>query len=131
LRSPDTLVSWVVDKLSSPFALVGRVLLHRRFPFATARGFLALGVGDRWWDPVTILLVIPILGLLGLRVRDSGRLILEPVFGLGSLLVNNLEWCILIPVLGLLGLWVCNTSLINPVFRLLIVGVVNLLIRVD
>jgi hypothetical protein len=129
--SPDALVGRVVNELRSPLALVGRVLLHRRLPFTAARGFLALGVGDCGCDPVTVLLVIPVLRLLSLGVGDSSGLILEPVLGLGSLLVNNLEWRVLIPVLGLLSLRIRNAGLVHPVFRLLVFGVINLLIRVD
>ena len=130
-RSPDTLVGWVVDEWSGPLALVGIVLLHRRLPLAAARDFVTLGVRNRRRDPVAVLLIVPIFGLLSLWVRNGGGFVLKPVLGLGGLLVNNLERRVLVPVLGLGGLGVGDAGIINPVFRLLIVGVVDLLVGVD
>jgi len=130
-RSPDTLVSRVVDERSGPLALVGGVLLHRRLPLAAARNFIAFGVGDRGRDPVTVLLVVPVFGLLSLRVGNRGRLVLKPILRLCSFLVNNLKRRLFVPVLGLLGLRVSDAGLINPVLGLLVLGVVDLLLRVD
>lgn len=131
LGSPDTLVRRVVDEGSGPLALVGRVLLHRRLPLAATRDFIALGVGNGRRNPVTVLLVIPVLRLLGLGVRNSGGLILKPVFRLGSLLIDNLKWRVLVPVLGLGSLGVSDAGLVNPVFGLCVVGVINLRVGVD
>lgn len=58
-------------------------------------------------------------------------LVLEPVLGLLSLLVDDLEWCLLVPVLGLLGLGVGDFGLINPGVWLAVLLVVNLLRRVE
>jgi hypothetical protein len=123
---PDTLVSWVVDVLSGPLALVRRVLLHRGLPRTTSRGFLALGVRNLRWDPIAIFFVIPILRLLGLGVRNCGWLVVQPVGGLLGLIIDNLERRILIPVFRLGSLRVRNASLIDPVFRLLVVGIADL-----
>lgn len=130
-RSPRALVIRVVDQRSGPLALVGGVLLHGRRPRATARNLVTLGVGDSGGDEVTILLIIPVFGLLGLGVRNGRGLILQPILRLLSLLINNLVGSILVPVLRLLGLRVGNLSLVNPVLGLAVVGVVNLLRRVD
>lgn len=129
--SPRTLVGRVVNQRSAPLALVGRVLLQRGRPGTTSRDFVALGIGDRGRDPVTILLVIPVFGLLSLGVRDAGRLVLQPVIGNGGILIDDLEGRLLIPVLGLLGFGVRDLGLIDPVSRLLVLGVVDLLGRVD
>src|SRR3954471_10894501 len=80
LRGPLTLVGGVVDEWRGPLALVVGVLLHRGFPLAAARDFVTLGVGNSRGDPVTIFLIIPVLGLLSLWVRNSGGFILEPIF---------------------------------------------------
>lgn len=130
-RSPNTLVGRVVNVRRSPLALVVGVLLHGLGPGATSRHVGALGVRDSRGNPVTIFLVIPVFGLLSLGVRDGKSFILKPVFGLGSLLIDDLERRVLIPVLRLLSLRVGNAGLVNPVLRLLVVGVVNLLLRVD
>ncbi|KAI6761764.1 hypothetical protein HG531_002317 [Fusarium graminearum] len=124
--SPGALVGRVLDVRSGPLALVVRVALHGLGPGATARGIGTLGVGNSRCNPVTIFLIIPVIGLLSLGVRNGNGLLLEPVLRLGSLLVNDLEGGFLIPVLGLLGLRVRDTGLVNPVLGLLIIGVVNL-----
>lgn len=129
--SPDALVSRVVDQRSRPLALVVRVLLHGLGPGAASRNIVALGVGNGRRDPVTILLIIPVLRLLSLGVRNGERLIDEPVLGHSSLLIDNLEGRILIPILRLLSLRVGNARLVNPVVRLGVLGVVNLRGRVD
>lgn len=129
--SPDALVGRVVNVRSSPLALVVGVLLHGLLPGTATRGVGTLGVGDHGGDPVTVLLVIPVLGLLGLGVGDGERLIDEPVLRLSSLLIDNLERSVLIPVLGLLGIGVSDAGLVNPGIGLGVLGVVNLLRRVD
>lgn len=80
--SPLALVFGVVDERSEPLALVVRVGLvrsesnerqsrsqlvnrcHLRLPRTASRGLVALGVANLGGNPVTILLVIPFLGLL-------------------------------------------------------------------
>ena len=126
-RSPNTLVGRVVDEIRRPLALVGRIPLHRRLPFAAARNFVTLGVGDRRRNPVTIFLIIPILGLLSLRVGNGLGLVFKPVFGLRGFFVNDLEGCILVPVVRLLGIGIRDAGLINPILRFLVVWVFNLL----
>lgn len=128
---PNTLIGWVVDHWGAPLALVGWVLLHWWLPWATAGSLLTLGVRDHRWDPVTILLIIPVLWLLCLWVRNHGRLVVKPVGWLGSILVDHLVWRILIPVLWLGGLWVLNLGLLNPVGRLLVFWVIDLLWWLD
>jgi len=131
LGGPDALVVGVVDQRSRPLALVLRVSLHGSLPGTTARGLVTLGVLDKRGHPVTVFLVIPVLGLLGLRVRDLEGLVLEPVSGLLGLGVLNLESSLLIPIGRLLGLGVGDLGLLNPVGGLLVFRVVNLGGRVD
>lgn len=126
-RSPGSLVGGVVHEGSSPLALEVGVRLHGLGPGSAASCLGALGVGHRGGDPVAVLLIIPILGLLGLGVSDGQGLALEPALGLDSLLVKDLEGRILVPVLGLLGLGVGDAGLVDPVIGLGVLGVVNLL----
>ncbi len=81
---PFALVGQIVDHGSEPFALIKRIRLvwaanknvrvgnsnNREnllpLPLAATSGFVTLGVGHRRRDPVTIFLVIPLLGLLGI-----------------------------------------------------------------
>lgn len=128
---PDTLVGRIVNQRSGPRALVLGVLLHGTGPLAAARDIGTLGVGDSRRDPVTILLVVPVLGLLSLGVANAGGLILEPVLGLLSFLIQNLEGCLLIPVGRLGGLGISDLNLVDPVSGLLVLGVVNLLLGVN
>ena len=128
---PDTLVSWVVDEGRTPFALVVWILLHGWFPFSAAGHLVAFGVRYGRRDPVTVLFIIPIFRLLGLWVWNSGRLVLKPVFGLRSFLIDNLEWRFLIPIFRLLGLRVWDTSLVDPIIWFLVLGVINFLFRID
>ena len=130
-RRPGTLVGRVVNQRSGPLALVLGVSLHRRRPGATSRDLVALRVGDSGRDPVTILLIIPVLRLLGLRVRNAGGFILKPVIRNGGILVDDLEGSFLIPVLGLPGFGVRDLGLVNPRGGLLVLGVINLLGGVD
>ena len=125
--SPDTLVCWVINVLRGPFALVGRVFLGWWLPLTAAGDFLTFGVWYHWRNPVTIFLIIPIFGLLGLWIWDHGRLILEPVVGLSGFLINNLKWSVLIPIFGLGSFWVGNFGLVDPVLGLGVLGVVDLL----
>ena len=130
-RRPGTLVGRVVNQRSGPLALVLGVLLHRRRPGTASRDLVALGVGDSGRDPVTILLIIPVLRLLGLRVRNAGGFILKPVIRNGGILIDDLEGSFLIPVLGLPGFGVRDLGLVNPRGGLLVLGVINLLGGVD
>jgi hypothetical protein len=129
--SPRALIIRVVNVGSSPFALVGWVLLHGRLPLAAARCLFALGVGNLGGNPVTVLFVIPVLWLLSFRVGNGSWFIVEPVVGLGGFLVNDLIGLILIPVFRLGGFWVWDASELNPVFGLLVLRVVNFLVGVD
>ena len=129
--SPDALVGRVVDLGSGPLALVVGVLLHGLGPRAAARGVVALGVGNGGGEPVTILLVIPVLGLLSLGIGDGEGLIDEPVLGLGSLVVHDLVGRVLVPVLRLGGLGIGDTGLVDPGIGLGVLGVVDLLGGVD
>jgi len=110
---------------------VGRVFDHGLFPRSTSSGVGTLRVGDHGSNPVTILLIIPVLGLLSLWVRDHGWLILEPVGRLLSILVDNLIRLLLVPVLGLDRLGIGHLGGVDPVRRLGVGWVVNLCIRVD
>jgi hypothetical protein len=51
----------------------------------------------------TIVLVVPVLGLLGILVGDGGR---DVIMALGLLVIRVGDLLALIPVLGLLGLGV-------------------------
>jgi hypothetical protein len=90
-RGPLALVGWVVDQGSEPFALIKRVRLVRAatqvlgvvivarkriylpLPLATTRSLVALGVWNSRCDPVTIFLVIPFFGLLGIWMGSISR----------------------------------------------------------
>lgn len=94
-RSPFTFVCGVVNHGGIPFALVVRVGFERtingelaifckgtvnrrgnaRLPFTATRSVSALRVSDSGSDPVTVLFVIPFLGLLSIY----GRIILESI----------------------------------------------------
>ena len=63
---PSHLVRGVVDEGSAPLALVGRVGLAGCLPLTAARGVLAQRVGNAWWLPLAILLLVPVHRLLRL-----------------------------------------------------------------
>ena len=84
-RRPYALVRRIVDQWRAPFTLIVGIGLGRADPIAATRRLLALGVGNRRGDPVTILLVIPLLGLLGVGVGDNSKLVVKPTLGFGSL----------------------------------------------
>ncbi len=131
LGFPDTLVRGIVDERGGPLALVGRVLLHRRLPLAAARGLLAFGIGHGGRNPVTILVVVPVLGLLGFGIRDHGRLVIEPVIRLLGVFIHDLVRRIFVPIVRFGGIRVRNARLVHPVIRLGVVGIVNLLGWID
>jgi hypothetical protein len=64
-------------------------------------------------------------------VRDTQGLINEPTFRLLGFLVKNLIGCILIPVIRLCGIRVRDAFGIHPIFRLLVLRIINLGGRVD
>ena len=96
----------IIDKVGvvnlgvDPLALVGRVVNLAGLPLA-----LVLGVVNHRGLPLAVHVIVPVLGLLGLRVRD--------VLGL-------------VPIGRLLVLGVGNGLGINPVRRLALAGVVDL-----
>ena len=98
---PLSLVFRVVDHRGVPLALVGGVALQWLLPLTTPRSVSALGVGNGRGNPVTILLIIPLLGFLGVRVRDCQRFGVEPTRGLDGLLINNLVRGVFVPIVGL------------------------------
>ena len=98
---PLSLVFGIFNHRGVPLALVGGVGLQRLLPFTAPRSISALGVGNGRSNPVTILLVIPLLGFLRVGVRDSRRFVIEPALGLDGLLVNDLVRSVFVPVLGL------------------------------
>lgn len=102
--SPFTLVRRVVDLGRVPLALVLRVGLERSLPLATARSSATGRVGDSRRDPVTVFLIVPLLGLLSIRIGDSEGLVHEPPLGHLSLGVKNLIGGVLVPVGGLKGM---------------------------
>jgi len=63
---------------------------------------LVFWVVNHWWFPFAVHLIIPVIGLLGIRI--SNVLGLFPVLWLGVFWVVDL--LTLIPVVGLLGFWV-------------------------
>uniref|UniRef100_A0A2M4DHF4 Putative secreted protein n=1 Tax=Anopheles darlingi TaxID=43151 RepID=A0A2M4DHF4_ANODA len=78
-----------------PHALVGRVVDLLRLPLA-----LVLGVVDHRWLPLSVHLIIPIVGLGSIRVRDV--LWFVPVLRLGIVRIGN--GCTVVPVFRLLRL---------------------------
>lgn len=123
---PDPFVDWVVNVLWGPFAFVRRVLLGWWFPFAATGDFITFGVWHLRRHPVAIFLIIPVLGLLGLGIWDHGGLVLKPIFRPCGFLVYDLEGSVFVPILRLCRLGVGNSGLINPVFWLGILGIVDL-----
>merc|ERR1719334_2760216 len=83
---PFSFVSWVVDLLWLPFTLV-------------------VWVVDLWGFPFTIHLIIPVVGLLGVGVRD--------VLGL-------------VPIFGFLVFWVINLLALIPILRFLCFRILDL-----
>lgn len=59
-------------------------------------------------------------------VRGTQGLIIEPTFRLLGLLVENLIGCILIPVIRLLGISVWDAFVVHPIFRLLVLRIINI-----
>ena len=100
---PLSLVVGVVDHRSVPLAHEQGVDLQRLLPLAAPRSINALGVGDSRSDPVTILLVIPLLRFLGVGVRDSQGFVIEPTLRLDGILINDLVRGVLVPVGRLRG----------------------------
>merc|ERR1712061_639407 len=82
-RLPDTLVCRVGNALHMPIAFVSGIVLHRGLP-------------------LTVFLIVPVIGLLRLLVDDP-------------LLVG--------PIVGLLVLWVLDHAVVDPIGRLFVVGV--------
>jgi len=68
---------------------------------------------------------------LRIRIRDCERFILQPIFWDRSFLVDDFERCLLIPILWLRCLGIRNTGLINPAIWLAVLGVIDLLGRVE
>ena len=64
-------------------------------------------------------------------VGNEFGLIVEPALRLDGLLVDDLVGSVLVPVLGLSSLGIRDLLLVNPVLRLLILGIVDLLVGVD
>lgn len=147
---PDTLIRWVVNLRSEPFALVVRVGFGGAKidtksassleiatwdsvprPRATSGSRFALGVLYGWRDPVTILLVIPLLRLLSLGVGNKLRLVLEPVIGFNGILIRDGVRSIFVPVVWLLGVGIGNLVFVDPVSGLLVLGIVDFGGRVD
>ena len=146
---PLSFVFGVVNHRGIPLAPVGRVWLHRPLPLAAPRSISALGVWNSRSNPITVLLIIPFLGLHRVWIRDGLGFIIEPTLGLDGILVNNLVGSIIIPVVRLsgrlghidssenaVGAYLSGIRIgdplgINPVLRLLVLGVVDLLGWVD
>jgi hypothetical protein len=101
--SPFSLVIGVVDHWGIPLAPVGRVGLHWLLPLTTPSSISTLGVGNGRSNPIAILLLIPLLGLLRVGVRDSLGFIIEPALRLDGILVDNLVGSVVIPVIRLHG----------------------------
>mmetsp|Transcript_5724 Transcript_5724/g.11703 ORF Transcript_5724/g.11703 Transcript_5724/m.11703 type:complete len:417 (+) Transcript_5724:90-1340(+) len=102
---PDALVGRVGDPLPVPLALVGRVVLHRSLP-------------------LTVLLVIPVVGLLRIAVHCS--LLLNPVVGL--LVLRIVNHGLVRPVIGLLVSWIWNLLRLQDLPVLLDGALVDLLL---
>mmetsp|Transcript_50581 Transcript_50581/g.158024 ORF Transcript_50581/g.158024 Transcript_50581/m.158024 type:complete len:350 (-) Transcript_50581:117-1166(-) len=127
-RSPWALVVGVVDLGGVPFALVGRVADGRALPLSAS--YLALRVVNDWGFPVSILLVIPVIRLLGIGIRNTQRLVVVPPTRLLGVSVLDVLRESLIPVSGLAGLGIIHLGFIDPIRRLDVIRVVDLLGRV-
>lgn len=147
---PDTLVRWIVDERSVPLALVVRVGLDGAktdiksannkertmwdavpLPRTASRSRFTLGVLYGWRDPVTILLIIPLLGLLSLWVGNELGFVLEPVLGFNGILIRDGVRCIFVPVVRLLGVGIGNLGIVDPVGGFFVLGIVDFGGRVD
>lgn len=60
---------------------------------------LVIWVVNLWWFPLSVHLIIPVVGFLGIWVRDVLRLV--PVFWF--FVIRVIDLLTLIPVIGLLG----------------------------
>ena len=98
---PLSLVLGVVDHRSVPLALEQRIDLQWLLPLTTPGDISTLGVGNGWSDPVTVLLLVPFLRLLGVGVRDGQGFVVEPALRLGGFLVDDFVGSVFIPVFGL------------------------------
>src|SRR5207253_1777138 len=116
--NPRTTVVGIVNKWSTPFALVLWVFLRRTAPGTTARGFLTKRILNFVRDPFTILFVVPIGWLLTFGIVNVLFGIFKPIIGLDSLEVWNVHGSILIPVRWLDGIGIDYLCLIDPVNRL-------------
>jgi hypothetical protein len=81
--------------------LVGRVANNGRLPLSTPGNGLASGVGNHVRNPVSVLLVVPLLGLLGLGIGDDLGLVDEPVLRHGSGFVDDRSRSSFVPVVRL------------------------------
>ena len=102
-RCPLSLVLGVVDHRSVPLALVGGIRLHGPLPLTTSGSVGTLGVSNGWANPVTVLVIIPLLGLFRVGVRDILRFVVEPTLRLDGILINNFVGSVFIPVSRLYG----------------------------
>jgi len=127
---PDTLVGRVVNDsavhlpLYSGFFFIGGSHLPQQ-------NFVTFGIGNGGRNPVAIFFIIPIFGLLGFWVRNTCWFIIQPIVGFVASSSKISNGACLVPVVRLGRVGVGDTSLVNPVFRLGIFGVINLLLRVD
>lgn len=117
-------------------------------PFTASGSLVTLGVTNRGGDPVTVLLIIPLIRFLCVRVWSGLRLVIEPALRLLGLFVGNFIGSIFIPIFGLrralvpirewsrtethLGsLGIGDSLLVNPVLGLRVLRIEDLLVRVD
>mmetsp|Transcript_68402 Transcript_68402/g.216393 ORF Transcript_68402/g.216393 Transcript_68402/m.216393 type:complete len:374 (+) Transcript_68402:71-1192(+) len=127
-RPPNALVRGVVYLHGVPLALVRRVANLWGFPLPAAN--LAHRVLDDGGLPLPVLVLVPVLGYLGRGVGDFGGLVLPPAGGHGCLGIGDHHGCVLVPVLRLGRRGVVHLGLVDPVGRLGVRRVVDLLWRV-
>jgi hypothetical protein len=92
-------VNWIRRGASNGSTyLVSGVLDDRLLPRSASRNFLTDRVGNHIGNPISILFVVPFLGLFRVGVRDELGFLGEPVCRHGGGFINDGRRRVLVPV---------------------------------